>query len=124
MTSDAYCGAIGWMFLATSTGRLLAYLRQIVATLRRETGAKSVSALTWGYFAVAHFSALHHAIHVLRDSRSTWLSSGNLTVTLALVAIIFWKRLRRRAGIAPSPFPATVIMPRLAVQPNAQSCRP
>ena len=83
---------IGWLFLVTNSGRLLAYIPQMVATARCESGARSVSILTWGYFAVAHFSGLLYAIAVLHDTRSIWIFSGNLLVTKILVAIILWKR--------------------------------
>jgi len=83
---------VGWLFVTTNSGRLLAYLPQIVATLRCRAGAKSISILTWGYFGIAHFSALLYAIYVLHDSRLTWIFSGNLAVTLILVGIILWKR--------------------------------
>jgi uncharacterized protein with PQ loop repeat len=83
---------VGWLFVTTNSGRLLAYLPQIVATMRCPTGAKSVSILTWGYFGIAHFAALLYAIYVLHDSRLTWVFAGNLVVTLILVAIILWKR--------------------------------
>lgn len=83
---------VGWLFVTTNSGRLLAYLPQIVATVRCRTGAKSVSILTWGYFGIAHFAALLYAIYVLHDSRLTWVFAGNLVVTLILVTIILWKR--------------------------------
>jgi hypothetical protein len=132
MTSDAGCQAIAWLFLATNTGRLLAYLPQIVATLRCEAGARSVSVLTWSYFALAHFSALLYALYVLRDARSALIFAGNLAVTLALVAIILWKRRCHRSMTDTSSFPATVIMPRPVRRPASewprrplsQSCRP
>jgi hypothetical protein len=132
VTSDVGCQAIAWLFLVTNTGRLLAYLPQIVATLRCGTGARSVSVLTWSYFALAHFSAVLYALYVLRDSRSALIFSGNLAVTLALVAIILWKRRRYRAATDTPSFPATVIMPRPAKRPAShcsrrpisQSCRP
>jgi uncharacterized protein with PQ loop repeat len=83
---------IGWLFLVTNSGRLLAYIPQMVATARCESGARSVSILTWGYFVVAHLSGLLYAITVLHDTRSIWIFSGNLLVTVILVAIILWKR--------------------------------
>jgi uncharacterized protein with PQ loop repeat len=88
--------AIGWLFLVTNAGRLLAYFPQIVAAARCDSGARSVSILTWSYFAFAHLTALLYAILVLRDSRSTWIFAGNFVVTLILVAIVFLKRRRHR----------------------------
>jgi hypothetical protein len=124
MTEDAYGQAIAWLFLVTNTGRLLAYFPQIFATLRCEAGARSVSVVTWSYFAAAHLSALLYALFVLRDARSALIFSGNLGVTLALVAIILWKRHRYRKVTETTVFPDTVLMPRLPVQPATQSWRP
>lgn len=90
---------IGWLFLVTNAGRLLAYFPQIVAAARCDAGARSVSLLTWSYFAFAHFTALLYAIYVLGDSRSIGIFCGNFVVTLVLVAIVVVKRRRhRRAG--------------------------
>jgi hypothetical protein len=94
MNSDPsfWSSAIGLLFVIANAGRLLAYLPQIVAAARCESGAKSVSILTWSYFAFAHLTALLYAIFVLHDPRSVWIFSGNLVVTLILVAIVFRKR--------------------------------
>jgi len=89
---------IGWLFLITNAGRLLAYFPQIIAAARCDAGARSVSVVTWGYFAIAHLSALMYAIAVLKDSRSIWIFSGNLVVTLILVAIVLIKRRRHLAA--------------------------
>jgi hypothetical protein len=83
---------VGWLFLAANSGRLIAYLPQIVAAARCDAGARSVSILTWGYFAFAHCTAVLYAVIVLHDTRSTWIFSGNLVVTLVLVGIVCWKR--------------------------------
>jgi len=83
---------VGWLFLIANSGRLLAYFPQIIAAARCDAGAKSVSVITWGYFAFAHLTALLYAIVVLQDPKSVWIFSGNLVVTLILVGIVMWKR--------------------------------
>jgi len=83
---------IGWLFLVANGGRLLAYIPQIIAAARCNTGAKSISLLTWAYFAFAHLTALLYAAMVLHDQRSIWIFTGNLIVTLLLVGLVFWKR--------------------------------
>ena len=83
---------VSWLFLLTNTGRIVAYLPQIRAAWTCPSGARSVSLLTWSYFAVAHLAALLYAIHVLRDSRSTLIFAGNLAVTLCLVMVLVWRR--------------------------------
>lgn len=93
MVPDSFAATVvAWLFLAANSGRLLAYLPQIVAAARCEAGARSVSILTWGYFAFAHGTAVLYAVVVLEDPRSTWIFSGNLVVTLVLVGIVCWKR--------------------------------
>lgn len=83
---------VGWLFLIANSGRLLAYFPQIIAAARCDAGAKSVSVITWGYFAFAHLTALLYAIVVLQDPKSVWIFTGNLVVTLILVGIVMWKR--------------------------------
>lgn len=83
---------VGWLFLIANSGRLLAYFPQIIAAARCDAGAKSVSVITWGYFAFAHLTALLYAIVVLQDSKSVWIFTGNFVVTLILVGIVMWKR--------------------------------
>jgi uncharacterized protein with PQ loop repeat len=91
-----WSSVIGWLFLVTNAGRLLAYFPQIIAAARCESGARSVSIMTWGYFAFAHLTALLYAILVLRDSRSMWIFGGNLIVTVILVVIVSLKRRNHR----------------------------
>jgi uncharacterized membrane protein YwaF len=91
---SVWTSLIGWLFLIANSGRLLAYLPQIVAVVRCDVGAKSVSILTWGYFAFAHLTALLYALVVLHDEKSVWIFSGNFVVTVVLVAIVYLKRRR------------------------------
>jgi Ca2+/Na+ antiporter len=90
---------ITWMFLIGNGGRIVAYLPQIMSAWYCPTGAKSVSVLTWSYFAFAHLTALLYALFVLHDSRSVWIFSGNLAVTACLVALLLWKRMRYRQSL-------------------------
>lgn len=93
-TESVWTSLIGWLFLIANSGRLLAYLPQIFAAARCDAGAKSVSILTWGYFAFAHLTALLYALFVLHDEKSVWIFSGNFVVTVVLVAIVYVKRRR------------------------------
>lgn len=88
--------AITWMFVIANGGRIVAYLPQIMAAWYCPTGARSVSILTWSYFAFAHLTALLYARFVLHDPRSVWIFSGNLVVTVCLVGLLLWKRYRYR----------------------------
>jgi hypothetical protein len=92
-----------WLFLLANAGRFLAYAPQILAAWQCEAGARSVSLLTWSYFAFAHLTALLYAIFVLQDSKSVWIFSGNLFFTLLLVAMLVFKRLQHRRGARRAP---------------------
>jgi len=39
---------ITWLFLVANTGRILAYVPQLIAAWNCKNGASSVSRLTWG----------------------------------------------------------------------------
>lgn len=85
---------ISWIFVVANTGRLLAYLPQFISAWNCPHGAKSVSILTWSYFTFAHCTALLYALVVLQDSKSVWIFAGNLGVTVCLVTLLLWKRLK------------------------------
>jgi hypothetical protein len=89
---------ITWIFVAGNTGRLLAYLPQIVAAWKCENGAKSVSRFTWSYFALAHLTGVLYASLVVNDTRMAIVFFGNLMACVSLVAIVTWKDLCHRAG--------------------------
>lgn len=91
MRSDEF---ITWLFVVANTGRLLAYLPQFLSAWRCPNGAVSVSIMTWCYFSFAHATALLYTALVLRDSKSAWIFAGNLLVTVCLVTLLIYKRLR------------------------------
>jgi hypothetical protein len=92
----AWVDIFTWLFLIANAGRVLAYMPQIMAAWKCPAGARSVSILTWSYFAFAHLTALLYAMFVLQDSRSAWVFAGNLSFTAFLVALLAAKRLAHR----------------------------
>ena len=84
---------ITWLFVAANTGRILAYVPQLVAAWNCKNGATSVSRLTWGYFAFAHLAGILYATYVVNDHRMMLVFCGNFVVCLLLVAIVTWKKL-------------------------------
>lgn len=96
---------VSWLFVVSNGGRILAYLPQIAAAWRCPAGARSVSLVTWSYFAFAHATALLYAILVLNDLRATWIFVGNFAVTAFLVAVLLWKRRPRPIPAPPLPAP-------------------
>jgi hypothetical protein len=85
--------AITWLFLIANTGRIVAYVPQLVAAWNCENGASSVSRLTWGYFAFAHLAGVLYGAFVIHDSKMAWMFSGNLLVCILLVGIVTWKKM-------------------------------
>jgi uncharacterized protein with PQ loop repeat len=90
---------VTWVFVITNTGRLLAYIPQFISAWACTNGAKSVSILTWSYFTFSNLTALLYAFFVLRDSKSVWVFSGNLTVTFCLCTLLICKRLMYLKGL-------------------------
>jgi hypothetical protein len=93
---------LSWLFVASNAGRLIAYLPQIRSAWNCPAGARSVSLLTWSYFAFAHLTALLYSIHVLHDERATWIFAGNLCVTVFLVTVLLIKRAQHPRRSAPA----------------------
>jgi hypothetical protein len=90
---------VAWLFLVANGGRILAYLPQVVAAWKCPYGAASVSRMTWGYFAFAHFTGVLYALMVIHDQNMALVFLSNLTVCCLLVGIVTWKKTRhRRAG--------------------------
>lgn len=93
---------ITWIFVVANTGRLLAYVPQFISAWNCPHGARSVSILTWSYFTFAHCTALLYALLVLKDSKSVWIFAGNLGVTVCLVTLLLWKRLKYSHAVSRS----------------------
>ena len=83
---------ITWLFLVANTGRILAYVPQLIAAWNCKNGASSVSRLTWGYFAFAHLAGVLYGAYVIHDAKMAWMFSGNLLVCVVLVSIVTWKK--------------------------------
>ncbi len=102
-TASEWAEILSWVFLVANSGRILAYLPQMIAAWRCPIGARSVSVSTWSYFAFAHLTALLYAVYVLRDFRSAWIFAGNLAATTFLVVLIVWRRRQHRRRFAAEP---------------------
>ena len=93
---------ITWLFVIANTGRILAYVPQLLTAWNCKNGASSVSRLTWGYFAFAHFAGVLYGAFVIHDSKMAWMFSGKLLVCVMLVVIVTWKKMMHaRATTAP-----------------------
>jgi len=93
VTMEHFSEIITWLFLVANTGRILAYVPQLIAAWNCKNGAASVSRLTWGYFAFAHLAGVLYGAYVIHDSKMAWMFSGNLFVCVVLVFIVTWKKM-------------------------------
>jgi uncharacterized protein with PQ loop repeat len=98
---------ITWIFVMVNSARLLAYLPQIHAAWRCTDGARSISMLTWSYFALAHLTGAFYSWSVANDPKLAAVFVGNCLACSALVAVVGWKR-RNRAISQPKPDKETI----------------
>jgi len=83
---------ISLAFFAANGGRIVAYLPQVLAACKCKNGAKSISRMTWGYFALAHFTGVLYSYAVVHNDRMALVFMGNCLVCCLLVAIVTWKK--------------------------------
>jgi uncharacterized protein with PQ loop repeat len=83
---------ITWIFVTVNSARILAYLPQIHAAWRCNDGARSISMLTWSYFALAHLTGAFYCSAVTNDPKLAAVFVANCLACSALVAVVGWKR--------------------------------
>ena len=103
---DSLVDIVSWLFVAANAGRLIGYMPQVVAAWKCKNGAASVSRMTWGYFAFAHFTGILYAMIVIHDLSMALVFLGNFTVCCLLIAIVTWKKRRHRMPL-PVAHPAS-----------------
>ena len=98
MGADYAVWLIGWAYVLVNAGRVLSYLPQIVAVWRCSDGARSISLLTWSYWACSHLTASLYAGIVIGDWKLLAVSLGNLASCTTVVLLTCWcrRRFRRR----------------------------
>ena len=94
MDSDRIIWLIGWAYVLANTGRVFSYFPQIAAVWRCRDGARSISLITWSYWAFSHLSATLHAGMVVEDGKLLAVSLGNLACCTTVVVLT---SLRRRS---------------------------
>jgi uncharacterized protein with PQ loop repeat len=94
---------VTWAFFAANGGRILAYIPQLVAAWRCDNGAKSVSRMTWSYFAVAHLTGILYGLLVIHNQHMALVFAGNFLVCCLLVAIVTWKKSRHHQPRVQTP---------------------
>jgi hypothetical protein len=98
---DTLHQAIVWLFVTVNAARTLAYLPQICSVLRSHDGARGVSTLTWGYFALSHLTGSLYSLDVAHDSRLAGVFLGNFLACGVLLGVVYWRR--RMPAAKPAP---------------------
>lgn len=102
LASEPLLAAIAWSYTAINSTRIVTYVPQIVAARRCTDGARAISLLTWGSWAVSHFSGTAYGTLVLHDAFFVAITTINLLGCCSVTAIVAahrW-RLRRRQPVA------------------------
>jgi hypothetical protein len=89
---DNMSETITWLFVTVNSARMLAYLPQIYAAWHCNDGARSISLVTWSYFALAHLTGTFYSLSVANDPKLAAVFAGNCLACSALVAVVGWKR--------------------------------
>ena len=82
----------GWLYLLTNAVRVLTYLPQIVVVWRCKDGARSVSLLTWGSWALSNVTATAYGALVVQDTFFVAISLVNLAGCSAVALIAARRR--------------------------------
>jgi uncharacterized protein with PQ loop repeat len=100
--SDQVIWLVGWAYVLANTGRVLSYLPQIATVWRCRDGAKSLSLLTWSYWAFSHLTACLYAGIAVQDNKLLAVSLGNLVCcsTVVVLTTLCRRRLQREKANA------------------------
>ena len=66
--APALLSAVAWLYVVTSSGRVISYLPQIISLWQSRDGAGAVSLATWGYWLLSHTTASLYGLLVVRDA--------------------------------------------------------
>jgi uncharacterized protein with PQ loop repeat len=80
------------LFTAMNTGRVLAYVPQILRVARDGGRAEAISCTTWTMFALSHLSTVAYAILAVGDLRMAAIFGANVFACLLLLGITAYKR--------------------------------
>ena len=112
---------VTWAFFAANGGRIVAYIPQLIAAWKCENGAKSVSRMTWGYFAFAHLTGILYGLLVIDNQQMALVFGGNFVVCCLLVGIVTWKKSRHHQPRVQTPTLTCIIGDGGAQEPIANS---
>jgi hypothetical protein len=84
---DQVLWLVSWAYVLANTGRVLSYLPQIATVWRCGDGARSISLLTWSYWAFSHLTACLYAGVAVHDGKLLAVSLGNLACCSTVVVL-------------------------------------
>jgi uncharacterized protein with PQ loop repeat len=100
-----FADAVTDLYMIANVGRLFAYMPQI-RRLARADRSEGVSVGSWIVFAIAHASTAAYAIEVQDNPMIAWWAVGNLTTSVAIAGLAWYRRHQReaRASSLDQPF--------------------
>jgi hypothetical protein len=116
--------AIVWLFVTINAARTAAYAPQIWSALRSRDGARGISTITWGYFALSHFIGGVYSLHIAHDAKLAGAFLGNFVACSVLLGVVCWRRQHRSELMVRRPTSARRRIADLPRQALAASGRP
>lgn len=92
MQVDSFHQTVVWLFVAMNTVRTAAYGPQIWSALRSRDGARGVSTITWGYFALSHLIGAVYSFDIAHDVKLAGAFLGNFVACSTLLGVVCWRR--------------------------------
>ena len=89
---DALHQTIVWLFVTVNAARTMAYVPQIWSVLKSHDGARGVSTVTWGYFALSHLTGSLYSLDIAHDSKLAGVFLGNFVACGVLLGVVYWRR--------------------------------
>ncbi|WOO31597.1 hypothetical protein [Diaphorobacter limosus] len=94
--------AIAWFYLASNSIRIVTYMPQIIAVWRCTDGARAISLLAWGSWALSHLSGVIYGVLVLHDTFFVVITVINLWGCSSVTGIAAMHRWRWHHKGAPA----------------------
>lgn len=98
---------IVWLFVTVNAARTIAYVPQIWSALKSCDGARGVSTITWGYFALSHLTGSVYSLEIAHDPRLASVFLGNFAACAVLLAVVCWRRRPPGPRGGPAALPTT-----------------
>ncbi len=94
MSNDLLLQLVTGVYVACNAARLLAYVPQIVAVARENSGAHAISLVTWLFWTVSNISTAVYCATITMDALLTSMMCGNAAGCFAVASLTVMKRQR------------------------------